>query len=272
MHIRLLGTSAAEGWPGLFCECKACADARRLGGKNLRSRASALIDGILKIDLPPDTLHHVLSGWVDLTKVEHLLFTHVHDDHFAVRELQYASWMFVPQPITRTTHVYGPVDAVATMREELELNTLPFAVHCLAPWETTDVGKYEVTPVLAQHDCERVCLNYLIELDGKTLLYATDTGWWDEPTWRFLAQKKLDAVVIECTKGLSENGYKAHLSIPEVIRVHERLSSDGVISSTTRFVTTHHSHLSGLLHEELEKHLNPHGIEVGFDGMEFEVG
>lgn len=237
----------------------------------MRSRASALIDGTLKIDLPPDTLHHVLTGWLDMTMVENLLFTHVHDDHFAVRELQYASWMFVPQPITRITHVFGPVDAVATMREELELNTLPFAVHCLAPWETSIVGEYEVTPVLAQHDSERICLNYIIRRDGKSLLYATDTGWWEEATWQFLKHMKLDAVIIECTKGLNENGYKAHLSIPEVIRVHDRLISDGVISNDTRFVTTHHSHLSGLLHEELENHLNPHGIEVGFDGMEIDV-
>jgi phosphoribosyl 1,2-cyclic phosphate phosphodiesterase len=271
MQIRLLGTSAAEGWPGLFCECDACRNARRLGGKNLRSRASALIDENLKIDLPPDTLHHVLSGFLDMTKVEHLLFTHVHDDHFAVRELQYSSWMFVPQPITRILNVYGPVDAIVRMREELELNTLPLAVHCLAPWEMAEAGDYEITPILAQHDSERVCLNYLISKGGNTLLYATDTGWWDEATWSFLATRKVDAVVIECTKGLNPNGYKAHLSVPEVIKVRKRLLTDGVIAEDVRFVTTHHSHLSGLLHEELEAHLNPHGIEVGFDGFEFEI-
>src|SRR5258708_4625304 len=251
MQIRLLGTSAAEGWPGLFCGCHACLEARRLGGKNLRSRSSALIDGVLKVDLSADTLHHVLPGWLDLTKVEHLLFTHVHDDHFAVRELQYSSWMFVPQPIQRIMNVYGPVDAIVRMREELDLKTLPLAVHCLAPWEMTEAGPYEITPILAQHDAESVCLNYLIEKDGATLLYATDTGWWEEHTWQFLAQRKLNSVVIECTKGLSENGYKAHLSIPEVIRVRERLAAEGLIDNATRFVTSHHSHLSGLLHEQL---------------------
>src|SRR2546423_13651603 len=102
MRIKLLGTGAAEGWPGLFCRCEICRPSRELGGKTLRSRSSALIDGVLKIDLPADTLHHVLTQRLDMTKAETLLFTHGHDDHFAVRELQYMPWMFVPQPITPT--------------------------------------------------------------------------------------------------------------------------------------------------------------------------
>ncbi|HEV2472042.1 MAG TPA: hypothetical protein VGS41_05210, partial [Chthonomonadales bacterium] len=83
MKITLLGTSAAEGWPGLFCRCRACGEARRLGGKNIRTRASALIDGILKIDFPPDTLYHVIRYNLDLQCLAALVFTHAHDDHFS---------------------------------------------------------------------------------------------------------------------------------------------------------------------------------------------
>ena len=77
MKVQLLGTSAAEGWPGLFCNCRACEEARRLGGKNIRSRSSALIDGVLKIDLPPDTLYHVFRHGLDLrTEFRHPPFVH----------------------------------------------------------------------------------------------------------------------------------------------------------------------------------------------------
>src|SRR2546427_13271835 len=107
MRIQLLGTGAAEGWPGLFCRCRACHEARRLGGKNVRSRSSALIDDILKIDFPPDTLYHVFQHGIDLQKVEHLLFTHGHDDHFAMMELQYSSSMFLPAPLAKKLSVYG---------------------------------------------------------------------------------------------------------------------------------------------------------------------
>jgi phosphoribosyl 1,2-cyclic phosphate phosphodiesterase len=271
LKIQLLGTAAAEGWPGLFCRCGACDEARRLGGKNIRSRSSALIDDILKIDFPPDTLHHVFQHGLDLQKVEHLLFTHGHDDHFAVMELQYSSPMFLPAPLPKTLNVYAGREVAARLEQSLEMDRVPIRPHTLEYWKTVQAGPFQVTPIAARHDPDQTCFNFLIERDGKTLLYATDTGWYDNPTWEFLTRFKLEAIVIECTKGKIEGGYSGHLSASEVIRTKERLAADGALGPGATVVTTHHSHLGGLLHEELESVFNPHGIEVGFDGMTFEV-
>src|SRR5699024_2353371 len=80
MKIHFLGTAAAEGWPGLFCRCKYCDKARELGGKNIRTRSSVIIDDTLKVDFPPDTYHHILRDNIDLATVKHLLITHSHSD------------------------------------------------------------------------------------------------------------------------------------------------------------------------------------------------
>ena len=271
MRIQLLGTGSAEGLPALFCKCGVCREARSRGGKNQRSRASALIDHTLKIDLPPDTLHHVLVRGLDLTQLTHLVFTHTHDDHFAFKELQYMSWMFVTEEWDRKLSVHGPPDAIETIQTNLEMELLPLELHVLEAWKTTHLGEYSVTPILAQHAEDRVCLNHIMERAGRSVLYGTDTGWYTDETWEFLAGRQLNALVIECAKGLDENGYKAHLSIPEVIRMKEKMLTIGALAPDSLCVTTHHSHLSGLLHEDYEKHLNPHGIRVGYDGMEFEV-
>ena len=53
MKIRYLGTAAAEGWPALFCSCPICTKARAQGGKNLRTRTQAILDGELLLDFPP---------------------------------------------------------------------------------------------------------------------------------------------------------------------------------------------------------------------------
>lgn len=274
MHIKLLGTASAEGWPGMFCPCDICRRSREVGGKNLRSRSSALIDGVLKIDFPPDTQHHVLTQNLDLTQIKYLLFTHGHDDHFAVRELQYMSWMFVPEPARTPLQVLAPQDVIEEIQENLNLDILPLALHCLTPWETITFDDWAVTPIIAQHDPKRLCFNYLItrrEADGttETLLYATDTGWYDPPTWAFLGRQKIDGMVLECTKGPVEGGYMAHLCIPEVVRMQSHLVKNGVMAPGAPVVTTHHSHLGGLMHDELEAHLNPHGVQVGYDGMEW---
>ena len=53
MEILFLGTAAAEGTPAVFCDCKMCRYAREKGGKEIRSRSGALIDGKLKISVLP---------------------------------------------------------------------------------------------------------------------------------------------------------------------------------------------------------------------------
>jgi len=271
MLIKLLGTASAEGFPGLFCRCDVCLRSREAGGKDLRSRTTAVIDNILKIDLPPDTLHHVLAQGLDLTRIRYLLVTHSHDDHFAMNQLQYMSWMFVPKPDNSSLDIIGPDDIVAAVRGDADLSRLPIRTTAVKPGDTVQLGSWSITALAANHDPGITCLNYLITSNGATHLYATDTGWYEEETWELLKNTHMDGIIVECTKGFSNEGYNGHMSIPQVIRMREILLSSGSIVADTPFVTTHHSHLGGLLHAEREEALNPHGIKVGYDGMEFEV-
>ena len=87
MKIRYLGTAAAEGWPALFCSCPICTHARTQGGKNLRTRTQAILDGELLIDFPPDTYCHALQYGLELAKVHTLLVTHSHMDHWFPTDL-----------------------------------------------------------------------------------------------------------------------------------------------------------------------------------------
>ena len=87
MRIRYLGTAAAEGWPALFCRCEACRKAASLGGKNIRTRAQAVIDDRILMDLGPDTYLHMLHQGLDLPAIHTLLVTHAHQDHWYPLEL-----------------------------------------------------------------------------------------------------------------------------------------------------------------------------------------
>lgn len=271
VNIQLLGTSGAEGVPGLFCRCEICGEARRRGGKELRTRSSALIDGVLKVDFPPDILHQVMQFDLDLRRMQALLFTHAHDDHFAWAELQYLGKYFVtdtPQPLP----IWGPRDVICHLEHHLDAAQLPITLHRMECFETATIGNYQVTPIAAHHDSAQECFNYIIEdPHGHRLLYASDTGWYDAPTWEFLADIRIDGVLAECGKGNNESGYAGHLSVSEVIAMHEKLMDMGTLEPTAPFVTTHFSHTGGLLHDQLEQHLCPHHIQPGFDGMIFRV-
>jgi phosphoribosyl 1,2-cyclic phosphate phosphodiesterase len=271
MEIKLLGTGSAEGWPGLFCRCDICRRSRVVGGKNLRTRTSALIDGVVKIDLPPDTLQHIHMHGLDMTALEFVVFTHGHDDHLAAAELQYLSWMFVPEGQVKPLTILGSVSVLEKIENAVDVDEVPLNLLCMDPWEETLQGDWSVTPIIPHHDPGQVCFNLLIKRNGKTLLYATDTGRYDEPTWQFLRGVKIDGAVIECSKGPKSGGYDGHLSIEDVIELRQRLIHMGTMSEESPIVTTHLCHLGGLMHEEMEEIFRPHGIQVGYDGMVFEV-
>jgi phosphoribosyl 1,2-cyclic phosphate phosphodiesterase len=276
MKIFFLGTGAAEGLPAIFCDCPVCLAARQQGGKDRRTRCSVLVDNVIKIDLPPDTLAHVHAyPQIDLAKLQHLLFTHSHDDHFAVRELQYLSPNFAPcrkGPL----NVWATAELIHKMMPEMDhfYERAPLRFYSVLPFDPVPVAHLEVTPITAHHKQDELCLNYLLKdtrNTGKTVLYACDTGWYDPPTWDYLTTQQVDCVIIECGKGNSRNTYEGHLNINEVIRVRTRLIEDGVIKTDTPFYLTHIAHTGLLLHEEMESLVAPHNMQVAYDGLEIEV-
>jgi phosphoribosyl 1,2-cyclic phosphate phosphodiesterase len=264
MELLLQGTGAADGIPALFADSDVSDYARRNGGPDRRSRSAALIDGHLRIDLGPDVWYQCASQNVRPADWSSILFTHTHDDHFAIAELQLLLFPFCPETASPIT-LYGNEMAEQLLAERYA--EWPFEFQVARSFESFTVGDYGITPFAAYHKLDEDSLNYLITKDEKTIGYASDTGYWQEPTWKFLEGKRIDALVIECTEGLHRTTYHGHLDLKECISVVERLRGMGVLTDSSVVVTTHHSHLGGLTHQGLTEALAPHGITPGFDGM-----
>lgn len=273
MKVFFLGTGAAEGFPALFSGTPINQEARRRGGKNLRLRSGILIDRVVRVDLCPDTLAQVHKfPQVDLSNLEQLVFTHTHDDHFAVRELQYLSPSFAPDR-RGVVSVFASEDALGKLLPALEnfFEPPPLEFHSLQPFQPTQIGSLKVTPIIANHKPDELCFNYIFD-DGKArLLYASDTGWYSDETWKFLDGFRLDACIVECGKGISDNGYPGHLNFNECIDYREKLLAGGGITTETPFYLTHISHTGGLLHEEMEELSTRHGMHVAYDGLELDL-
>jgi phosphoribosyl 1,2-cyclic phosphate phosphodiesterase len=272
VRVFFLGTGAAEGFPSLFSRTPINQEALRRGGKNLRLRSGILLDETLRVDLCPDALAQVHKyPECDLTAIENLLFTHTHDDHFAVQELQYLSKNFAPDRKV-PLHVWASEEALAklavTQARFFELP--PLCYRRLQPFEEVQVGSLFVTPLTAHHKSDELCLNFLFR-DPRTqtrLLYASDTGWYDPPTWEFLEGVLLDGAIVECGKGISENPYTGHLSLDECVAFKEKL----LLKPGAPVYLTHICHTGLLLHEEMEALCAPHGLSVAYDGLEFLLG
>lgn len=268
MTIRLLGTGGADGIPGLFSSDEVSRYARINGGKDVRTRAAAVIDGVLKIDLPPETAMQVVRDGVDPRDWTALLFTHSHEDHCAISEIQYALYPFVSADNLPFT-VFANQAIIRMILERYP--DWPMELIETTSFETYCHGPYKITPVAANHIEGEDCHNLLIERDGRRLLYATDTGIWKRETFQFLKRQKVDALVIECTDGFVPSGYSGHLDIHSCVQVVGMLREAGTLPEGSKVVTTHHSHSGGARHCDLERALAPFDIVPGYDGLVIEI-
>ncbi len=264
MEILLQGTGAADGIPAFFGDDRVSQFARRHGGKDVRTRSAALIDGHLKLDFGPDTWSQCIAAGVNPSDLSAVLLTHTHDDHLARNELQYALFPFTPAQ-AMPFPIFGNQMAHHKIFERYP--DWPIEFHLIRSFEAFETTGYRITPIAAYHKLDEDSMNFLIEHGGKTLLYGTDTGYWQPETWEFLNGWRLDGLIIESTDGLNPTGYHGHLDLQGTVNVVTRLREMGVLGDQSPVVTTHHAGPGDLIHAELEVQLAKHRIFAGFDGM-----
>ena len=273
MKLTILGTAASEGWPAAFCRCENCARARSLGGRNIRKRTGLLIDGTIMVDIPPDALSLCQQQGIDLFDLEHLFISHPHTDHLYAPELQWRRRHYSHPDSDRTLHVYGSEttrrQVIAAIEGEWEACRLDF--HPVTRWQTFHLNEHgSVIAALAAHSPVLECFNYIIQLNGCTILQGYDTGWYSDETWEHLTPYRFNVVLMDCTNGVLDDS-RGHLNIRDLLRVKQKMHYLGIVDDRTAFIATHFSHNGGLLHDDLVKALQPGGVVPAFDGMIVEI-
>jgi phosphoribosyl 1,2-cyclic phosphate phosphodiesterase len=270
MKIQWLGTAAAEGWPAVFCTCEACKKAAQLGGKNIRTRAGAIVDDVLLIDLNPDLYAQKLSLGLDLCLLKDIIVTHNHGDHLTPLYIEFRKAVYYGKALP-VIPIYGPYDIMDDLmpyKEYLEMHTVEAG-------DEFDTAMHHVTVLPAVHSAKNGKF-YLIEREGKSFLYMHDTGFQCDEALEMLKQRvryPIDVISMDCTYGpnpLPPN-YTSHMGFAENIKLKERFMRDGVADGHTRFVSNHFSHNGHMLHEEMCKYMEPYGIEIAYDGMIAEI-
>ncbi len=267
MYITYQGTAAAEGVPAIFCNCDHCRYARAAGGKEIRMRSGALVDGKLKLDFGPDAYAQSLRFGHNYAEVGHVLITHTHSDHLTPHDLAciHPPYSHREKPL----RVYGNGRVGEKLAPFLKEGELEFIQ--VKPFETYQIGGYQVTPLNAVHaplSGEEV-LFYLIEKDGRRLLYAHDTDVFTDEDMTFLKGRRMDLISMDCTNGILEMDYIGHMGITDNLKLREALLENGTADEKTTFVANHFSHNGLVGYEEMEKRLP--GFKVSYDGLTLRV-
>lgn len=273
MKITYYGTSASEAWPALFCSCQACRMAKKLGGRNIRSRSQALIDTSLLIDFPPDTSYHVQHLDLNLQRVKTLLVTHSHHDHFFPYDIGMRMSGFAEGTEAYKLTIYG--------NEVIEDRLSEAARQFPGIWQFVEFRRaepyqpftaedgYEIMPLLADHNQPEKSLIYIVKKKEKTLLYAHDTGIFPESSWEALRGRRFDFVSLDCT-ALSRDWRQGHMGFDAVDEVRARMEKMGCVDSKTILTLSYFAHFSDFTHEKICRTENPRGYEIAYDGCVFE--
>jgi len=284
MQLQYLGTGAAEGWPGMFCSCEVCEAARKRGGRNIRTRSQALVfakgvgegshDQRLLIDLTPDTYFHYITHGVELGKIGHLIITHSHNDHFLVSELKYRGRIYNSSLADFKMQVYGNERVIGICTDFVDNAIVgtkeQYDFHIADNFAPFKAGEFTVTALPALHARDERCLNYIIEHDGRRLLYGNDTGIFRDQVWEYITGMEFDLISLDCTFGKIKDGGN-HMGLLDIIEMKERLTSAGCLKSDTRIVLNHFSHNGGAGYDEMVELAKPHGFEVSYDGGVWQV-
>lgn len=273
MKFTFLGTAAAEGFPAVFCNCECCNEARKSGGVNVRSRSQSIINDDFLLDLPADTYMHFLNNGILGHKIKYLFVTHSHEDHFYVDELQMRHGAFAHDMDVPVLNVYCSSGSYEKFHKQFE-SLENIKVTLIKPYERIIAGEYEVIQLPARHFEGDGAVFYIIKYQGKTLLYAHDTGYFYDEVFNYLEKEKpyFDFISLDCTSvSLDFGDDSTHMGFYQIERVISRMKQYGCVDNKTQMYVNHFSHNGNCLQEYVEKCAKPFGLKVAYDGLKVEI-
>ena len=272
MKFQYLGTAAAEAIPALFCGCPNCVKSREIGGRAIRTRSQAIIDGTLLIDFPADTYAHFITHRIDTLKLSACLITHTHHDHLYPTDIGNLTPTTAKVPegfhitFCGSDKVGEAIEPQLTALAKYERTSFTE----LKAFEPAQIGKYTITALPAIHDPKSGPFFYMISDGEKTILYAHDTHYFHDDVWAYFEKTKphFDLVSLDCTNACLPLRYIGHMGLAENVQVRKRMTEIGAADAETIFVCNHYSHNgTHVVYDDFVPVAGKEGFLVSYDGM-----
>ncbi len=288
MKVKFLGTSGAENYPSLWCECKNCRYAREHKGKNIRFSTSMFIEPDILIDFPPTLHYQALTYNVALSRIKHLFFTHSHEDHFYPslirwrysREYAHEENRYFSNKTTLPIlYIYGTDIILESIKKSfLYTDIEPYRVEFvpIMPYDEITIDKKRsVVPVLGNHFLGDVYpFNYIFKIEDKYIFYALDSDWPLPDTIAYIGYNRIafDLVVVEATGGdlPREQIIKGHMNFDDNIRLFKFFKEQKFLKEGGIFALSHFTHYAPPYDLIVERFAEI-GITVSYDGMEIDI-
>ncbi len=284
LEFVFLGTSAGEQFPGFWCTCATCQKARELGGRNIRRNSCAWLSPDTLIDFSPDVFTQAERFGVPIVGTRHLIVTHSHEDHLGMFPLGWRRMspdQELPPPHTVIGPRFSPLPTLHIVGSEAVCRAVGKRVgegaasatelHQVEPYRRFELGPMAITPMLANHpDGDGRGYNYVLERDGRTILYALDTGWFLPETQAEIERHQYDLAVIEGTFGYGAED-ECHMNFRKVAEARRLFREKNLLKPGALFCISHISPHFTPIHDEIAPVMAQQGITVAYDGLRVEL-
>lgn len=273
MKIKYLGTGAAERVPGIFCKCEVCENARKTGGREIRTQTQFIINNELMIDFPGDSFHHLLEYDLDYTKFKNLLLTHWHSDHFygedlAYRMSNYANNLEFPMNAYGNKTVYEFYERAFKLEDQHEEERLKY--NMIYPYQHFKIDQYTVYPLPAMHGWfKEDCFIFAIDDGNDVFLSTHDSGYFTPEMFDYLQKNGLEfsVVSLDCTSQTKQSA-KNHMNWEDNLKFINELKRRNLVNKETKYVANHFSHNGGLTYKQMSEITEKENVITSYDGLE----
>ncbi len=290
MKITFIGTGAGEAYPGFWCECPNCSYAREKKGRNIRGNTCTMIDDDTMIDMNAHFYEAAPHMGIRMSRIELLLVTHAHADHLtphligqrhmdlSFRSMPLSEQMKCLSPnftILPTLHIYGnrftkmALDKAEGRLKDYDACNIVF--HEIADGKQEKFKDITFLPVRSRHgDPDGYTHSFIIERDGKTLLYASDSGGYDDDMLEIVLRRKYDCVIMEGTFGYGVRIDK-HMNLEKNIEMRDLFDRHHVWKNGPNMYLTHICPHWAPPHDLYEPIIENEGMHLAYDGKVIEI-
>lgn len=257
-RLHFLGTGAAD-WSKEYAD-----------RPDYRGLTSILLDDSILIDLTGCYDYIDRNNMCSLlSKVDTVLITHSHSDHYSKEVLS----RLCRENCDRTITLYGSPVLEPLLPDNKNLRFVPLDSRFQPHFSLHD---YQVTALSANHATtfsEEQAMHYFLKKDGKSLFAGFDGGWLLADTWEFLQKNSIDVYLIDSTVGendvynfrnFSHNNAQMRDFLCNTMRRNGVLTESSVVIQTHLARTLHPEH-STLSAQSAQK-----GFLTAYDGWTFE--
>ncbi|GIW41555.1 MAG: MBL fold metallo-hydrolase [Candidatus Binatia bacterium] len=188
----------------------------------------------LLLDCGPTILTSSKRHGVDLERVDAVVLSHLHGDHFGGLPFLFLEYLF-ERPRKRPLVVAGPAGTPGrvhalfrTMYRDLAREGLAFPVEYLplSPRRRATIGDVVLYPFRVPHQKKDVSLGFRLETNSRVLVYSGDSGWTEA-----LVRHSRDADLFVCECCFFETRVDFHLDYPRIAENRSRLSCKRLVLS-----------------------------------------